>query len=180
MLASTERIVVLLDEFDELVQDRDQSDAESSSRFLTTAMLPKIAELADRRRIVYLLATNHIERFDDAISRAGRFDLVIPVLPPSLEAKWNHWPAVEETLERIYTGTLPESVRATLDDLTFLEFRQFADQAAQFADADAANLKIADLVKTATMLKPLSAGEPLDSWKARIKNQSSRNRLHHA
>jgi hypothetical protein len=58
MLAACEEMVVLFDEFDELVRDRDIRGTESISRFLTTAMLPKLTALSDRRRIVYLLATN--------------------------------------------------------------------------------------------------------------------------
>ena len=41
MLAITERIVILLDEFDEMVRERGAA-ADVLSRFLTAAMLPKI------------------------------------------------------------------------------------------------------------------------------------------
>ena len=43
MLEETEGIVVLFDEFDELVKERGSPDAEPFSRLLTTAMLPKLA-----------------------------------------------------------------------------------------------------------------------------------------
>ena len=114
MLAAAEEVVVLLDEFDELVLDRSEPMVDTSSRFLTTAMLPKIAALASRRRIVYLLATNHIERFDDAISRQGRFDLVVPVMPPSLDAKLAHWPMVAQKLTslKLIGDEMPRSVFA--------------------------------------------------------------------
>ena len=115
---------MLLDEFDELVLDRSEPMVDTSSRFLTTAMLPKIAALASRRRIVYLLATNHIERFDDAISRQGRFDLVVPVMPPSLYAKLAHWPMVAQKLTslKLIGDEMPQRIREGSADLTYFEF----------------------------------------------------------
>src|SRR4029077_5545936 len=48
MLEASEQIVVLLDKFDELVRERDEFGTDPSSRFLTTAMLPKLAALSER------------------------------------------------------------------------------------------------------------------------------------
>ena len=81
---------MLLDEFDELVREREVA-GEYQSRFLTTAMLPKLQGLSNRRRLVYLIATNHPEQFDAAIRRPGRFDMVLPVMPPTLGAKRAKW-----------------------------------------------------------------------------------------
>ena len=85
MLSATERVVVLLDEFDEMVRARQQGE-EVLSRFLTTAMLPKLARINEARKIVFLVATNYIGNFDIAISRRGRFDLTSEVMPPTLKA----------------------------------------------------------------------------------------------
>ena len=87
MLADLERVVVFLDEFDEMVRERAAERSEVLSRFLTTAMLPKLTQIYDRRRIVFIMATNHIEQFDFAIRRPGRFDLLLQVMPPTLQAK---------------------------------------------------------------------------------------------
>jgi hypothetical protein len=86
LLSAAERIVVLFDEFDEMARAR-EDDPEVLSRFLTTSMLPKLAAINKRRRIVFIVATNHIDNFDLAISRTGRFDLILPVLPPTTEEK---------------------------------------------------------------------------------------------
>ena len=72
ILEQTEEVVVLLDEFDELVLDRD--DAEQPSRLLTTSMLPKLARIHEAGTLVFIIATNNISRFDLAIRRRGRFD----------------------------------------------------------------------------------------------------------
>jgi len=68
MLAETERVVVLLDEFDEFVRERETSDAEQFSRLLTTAMLPKLASIRKRATLIFIIATNNIRQFDLAYS----------------------------------------------------------------------------------------------------------------
>ncbi len=47
-------------------------------------MLPRVADLRDRERIVFLFNTNHLASIDPAIAlAAGRFDIVRCVLPPN-------------------------------------------------------------------------------------------------
>ena len=81
-------VVVLFDEMDALVQKRDgQTISDTESKFLTTYMLPKLAKLHDRGSIVFFMATNFQASFDDAIKRAGRFDFLLCMGPPTLEEK---------------------------------------------------------------------------------------------
>ena len=81
-------VVVLFDEMDALVQKRDADTAlDTESKFLTTYMLPKLAKLHDRGQLVFLMATNFQASFDDAIKRAGRFDFLLCMGPPTLCAK---------------------------------------------------------------------------------------------
>ncbi len=126
MLAYAERVVILFDEFDELVRDR-FGNVEQASRFMTTAMLPKIAQLRAVRRTVFLVATNHLEVFDAAIARPGRFDLILPVLTPTAEAKLDHWPAVKATFEALAFADEGD-VRSRMSLLTYDEFETIADQ----------------------------------------------------
>src|SRR5260370_31417496 len=87
MLEQTERVVVLFDEFDELVLERGSPRAEAFSRFLTTAMLPKLASIHNRATLVFIIATNNIEDFDIPIRRQGSFYLVIQIMPPTYKPK---------------------------------------------------------------------------------------------
>lgn len=81
-------VVVLFDEMDALVQKRDTETAvDTESKFLTTYMLPKLAKLHDKGQIAFLMATNFQAKFDDAIKRAGRFDYLLCMGPPTLTAK---------------------------------------------------------------------------------------------
>lgn len=81
-----DRAVVLFDEVDELVSER-TADAQPFSRFLTTFMLPRLQRLRDRAEVIFVFATNHIERYDSAIKRHGRFDLILPIGPPQGEER---------------------------------------------------------------------------------------------
>jgi hypothetical protein len=85
-LMELDHAVVLFDEIDELVRERDV-EPDAFGRFLTTSMLPKLAELWEARKIMYFVATNHIEYFDRAVTRSQRFDAIIFVSPPSFGAK---------------------------------------------------------------------------------------------
>lgn len=85
-LSELDHTVVLFDEIDELVREREMEE-DAFGRFLTTSMLPKLAELWEARKILYFVATNHINYFDSAIIRSHRFDALILVSPPSFSSK---------------------------------------------------------------------------------------------
>jgi SpoVK/Ycf46/Vps4 family AAA+-type ATPase len=76
-----DQVVVLFDEIDELVSIRSDG-ADKLSKFLTTYMLPWLQRLRDKASLIFIFATNHITRFDPAIRRHGRFDLIVPIGPP--------------------------------------------------------------------------------------------------
>lgn len=80
--------VVFIDEIDDLVKNRNPQKKENAEKndqpydprtLFVNSLLPRFQELHDKENIILLMATNNIERVDDAISRMGRVDLVIPV-----------------------------------------------------------------------------------------------------
>jgi ATP-dependent 26S proteasome regulatory subunit len=87
------KAVVFFDEMDALAQTReeDPSDQKESldvtRQLLTTSMLPKLADLWDRAEVIFLMATNHKQQLDPAITRANRFDLLLCVAPPPWAGK---------------------------------------------------------------------------------------------
>jgi hypothetical protein len=85
-LMQLDRTVILFDEIDELVRAREK-EPDAFGRFLTTSMLPKLAELWKRRKVMYFIATNHVRFFDPAVIRAQRFDALVHVAPPSFDRK---------------------------------------------------------------------------------------------
>lgn len=123
-LAIAEQVVVLLDEFDEMGRDR-SSNSDILSRFITTSMLPKLAAINDERKIVFLLATNYVSNFDAAFSRGGRFDMILQVMQPTVQAKlsskdWNE--KLNAALPK--AGRKVKEISEALADLTYLETEQ--------------------------------------------------------
>jgi hypothetical protein len=193
-----DQLVVLLDEVDELVRERERT-GEVTSRFLTTAMLPKLAALHSRRRIVYIVATNHLEVFDAAISRPGRFDLIIPVMPPTADAKAKEWDALKQACEALKDAgkTIKNKTGDTvepgtlLDDLTYDEAESLAAAAAGVTDIDVLVKRFEKAAQGATLYQPVlgddtppnavapGGGSPTpapENWKQRIDNQRTKIR----
>lgn len=186
MLEWTEQAVVLFDEFDELVRERESSDAEPFSRFLTTAMLPKLASIHKRATSVFILATNNIVGFDLAIRRLGRFDHVIQVMPPTFEAKISKkWgPTNVDIAEKLRSLGIDESpgsdAAKKIEDFTFSECEEFATELEKASDHDEA---ISILKKrwehqcTLQMKIPKSrARKDLITWKERCAEEAEHSR----
>ncbi len=90
-LLGLSRTVVLFDECDELFRDRaprqELEQTRSITAFVTASMLPKLQELHDRGRVVFVICTNNFEAMDSAVKRGGRIDHVIAVGPPDVTAR---------------------------------------------------------------------------------------------
>jgi hypothetical protein len=172
MLLSCEQIVVLLDEFDELVRNREEEQGQLESRFLTTAMLPKLAALRERRRIVYILATNHVEHFDAAIRRPGRFDMIIPVMPPTVAAKTDRWPLLDDRLEELKSSKSQEAVGEALEKLSELTYNETVRLVQRLQDRRSSFGKVLnEEYERATLNQDLHGG---GKWRDRIEHEASR------
>lgn len=108
-LMQLDRTVILFDEIDELVRAREM-EPDAFGRFLTTSMLPKLAELWTARKVIYFVATNHIRFFDPAVTRAQRFDALIHVAPPGFKRKI-------ERIRELLSGVRLTAVRFTRRDV---------------------------------------------------------------
>lgn len=169
MLEQTERVVVLFDEFDELVRERDPSSSEPFSRLLTTAMLPKLARLHKKGTLVFIIATNNVAEFDLAIRRQGRFDLVVQIMPPTAEAKFKKrdWGSekinIRSTLRRCgirVTGT----IRGKIADLTYGECDDLASDLAGATTKHSAEAILEDHWRGCTLNRELKKDEKGNSW----------------
>lgn len=84
VLMELKKVVVLFDEIDRLILDRDSRDYREQSdifQFMTPSMLTKLNDLRRKEQVVFIIATNYIERIDAAIKRRGRVDERILILP---------------------------------------------------------------------------------------------------
>jgi hypothetical protein len=93
-LMDLRKAVVFFDEMDALAQTREEDPEEIGGesldvtrQLLTTSMLPKLADLWDRAGVIFLMATNHKQQLDPAITRANRFDLLLCIAPPPWSGK---------------------------------------------------------------------------------------------
>jgi SpoVK/Ycf46/Vps4 family AAA+-type ATPase len=181
MLEETERVVVLFDEFDELVRERGSATAQPFSRLLTTAMLPKLASIHRRATLVFIIATNNISEFDLAIRRPGRFDRILQVMPPTYDAKIakkNWGPGHNIDLEARFKSlgvTVTEKIRNEVGELTFGECEAFAGELARATDYQTAIEALEDVWGRCTLRTPVSRGEET-TWLDRSKADAQLNR----
>jgi SpoVK/Ycf46/Vps4 family AAA+-type ATPase len=77
-------------------------------------MLPKLSQLHDEGRVIFFMATNYQEKWDAAIKRSGRFDLLICVGPPSWQRKLE---GIELFLPKGVPAEQAQEARASLDRL---------------------------------------------------------------
>lgn len=138
-------VVILFDEMDALAQTRVNPALDVTRQLLTTSMLPKLADLYDRARVIFLMATNHKKDLDSAITRPGRFDLLLCVGPPTWNEKLKglrqalkdlavgDFDKVKELLEA-YTDA--PAAREQLDLFTIGDFRSFVENIRRRANKD--------------------------------------------
>jgi hypothetical protein len=182
ILEQTEGVVVLFDEFDELVRERASGTEQPFSRLLTTAMLPKLASLRKKGTLVFIIATNNIAQFDLAIRRPGRFDRIFQVMPPTLSEKLKkrNWVGlggfnIKEKLKELHVH-LDRRVRNQLDSLTFAECEAFAAELSEKTSVQAATSALDAAWNRCTLHAPVSESD-VKTWADRCKEEEPFNRL---
>jgi ATPase family associated with various cellular activities (AAA) len=181
MLEETEGVVVLFDEFDELVRERESSAAQPFSRLLTTAMLPKLANIHKSAALVFIIATNNIGEFDLAIRRPGRFDRVVQIMPPTADAKLarRDWGPGKVDVEAKLTSlsvVINATIRQHLEELTFSEFEAFATDISKVASPQDAMAMMTDAWQNCTLQTPVGKEEGKETWGARCKDEAKIHR----
>ena len=160
--------VVLFDELDGLVHARRPQESggvlgtilasrredallDPRREFLTTSMLPKLAQLHEQRQVLFFWATNYLSGFDPAIRRAGRFDLLIQMGPPNLASK------TSESALAIFVEPRSAADRATYAEAANL-LRQLVDQ---LGTGERKTLSLFTFGDMQSFLRQLCHGEPL-------------------
>lgn len=119
--------VILFDEIDRLILDRDSRLYEAQSdafQFMTPGMLTKIHELRAKSRSIFIIGTNFSERIDPAIKRVGRIDRVYALMPPDLKQRTR---ILETLLAKSKTRIRPREadIAAVTYFSTYGELKQF-------------------------------------------------------
>lgn len=90
VLEEQRKLVVLFDEIDRLILDRDSGyyfEQSDMFQFMTPSMLVKLKNLRKKAGVIFIICTNYEERIDLAIKRPGRIDQKYLVLPPDKERR---------------------------------------------------------------------------------------------
>jgi SpoVK/Ycf46/Vps4 family AAA+-type ATPase len=110
-----------------------------------------------------VVATNHIEAFDVAIKRPGRFDAILQVMPPTAEEKLRGWKDLSNLKA---DGISDEELREKLGPLTYVETEILVGQLAAASSAGERRARLAGAKLHCTLLTsrnpeedPASLGE---------------------
>lgn len=122
LLERLSQVVVLFDECDELFRSRehasdsDNDQLRSISAFMTASMLPKLQDLRDRERIIFVIATNYFDQIDSAAKRIGRIDHIVGVGWPD-EAQRNNMIQQQLAKHKKFQATNADLRKATVAQL---------------------------------------------------------------
>ena len=87
-------------------------------------LLSQLDRIGDRR-VAVVATTNYVRGIDSAIRRSGRFDLKIPVFPPTLEDR-----------RELFAHYLSPAMRPGVDGLGALGMPELAEQTPLYTPAD--------------------------------------------
>ena len=175
-ISEIDSTVVFLDEFDELFRTRTDDHSDALSRFFTTAMLPQLAQINSSRRVLLLLATNYIDLFDDAITRRGRFDMVVQIMPPTLAEKLRKWDGLAKHLGKLKIKE-DSTIVKYLEEFTYQELAEYQSRIIGADTKVKAKEQIEILHSKSTMAQPRKGGNSKETWENACKAQQRFVRL---
>lgn len=124
--------VLFIDEVDSFLESREgsASDGVKEDRDVVNALLTLMVDIR-RHRVILMVATNHMDRLDDAGVREGRFDFKVEITPPDAAARIgllnhglkNHLPRVAfdadlvESVARRWNGFSVKRILAVTEEL---------------------------------------------------------------
>lgn len=113
LLTKLEKSVILFDEIDECIRDRGDGSTVLQNHLLTNTLLTKLNDLAKNRKIIFFVATNYGDKIDKAITRPGRFDLIVDLNFPHYEELYSYL----KKQFRDSTISMPKGVKARLRNI---------------------------------------------------------------
>ncbi|KAL3314534.1 hypothetical protein Ciccas_006840 [Cichlidogyrus casuarinus] len=161
--------ILFIDEIDLLLPSRNSSETGVSEHVLSEVLtaidgVGSEDELAvNQGRLIFIGATNRMDKLDSALSRAGRFDLVLHVPPPDPQARLE---ILHKELSRRATDIHISNVNLrnfafeTLEEYTGAECVRIVQTAAEFAaQSRSARISLSNLYDAARTNPPRSLRE---------------------
>jgi SpoVK/Ycf46/Vps4 family AAA+-type ATPase len=164
-LKALDKTIILFDEIEEFCLDRENANLGMESRMLTTAMLTQLNDLRRKQSSIFIVATNRLRSFDAAVTRPGRFDMLIFLGTPNLasrvlrlQSKLASSRASPEEQEG-YVRTISDFMDSRWDSVRFLTFAEnevFLNAAVDMGlggtlTREALTVKLQSIMKTATI-----------------------------
>ncbi|CAI2726700.1 unnamed protein product [Schistosoma spindalis] len=154
--------ILFIDEIDLLLPSRNSGETSASEHVLGEVLMAMDGVEGQNGQVILVAATNRMDNLDSALSRAGRFDLVIEVSPPDAEARTDIL-RLELSKRALKDNLLLNSkwlnLFATnqLNNYTGAEVVQVVQQAAQIARQDNSNqISKKHLLQAQILLPPRS------------------------
>lgn len=129
-LKALQRCVILFDEVEEFCLDREDKTLTMESRMLTTAMLTQLNDLRRQQKCVFIIATNRLRSFDAAVTRPGRFDLILLVGTPALKDRHARFvkrlvtAGLEDSTQPVFSPETQEVVQKKASDVVLIYLQE--------------------------------------------------------
>ncbi len=167
MLEEQVRSVVLFDELDQFLLDRETQmyrEQDDVFKFMTPGFLIKFANLREKKNIIFALATNYYERIDPAIKRRGRFDEKYLLLPPDARRRLSFL--------KNFTG-LDDLITNSAQRKLFIDntrFMTFSEMKVMNARVSSENLCFDDMIAG---FQALSPAYTLGGYRSRVQREEA-------
>lgn len=116
--------LIVIDEFDALATQRREHNMHSDEKRQVNELLAQLDRIADKR-VAVVATTNYVTGIDAAIRRSGRFDVKIPVFPPTVDDR-----------REIFAHYLSAERLRGVEGLTALDVRALAETTPLYTPAD--------------------------------------------
>ena len=168
-LRSVEHAVVFIDEVDEVASRRQEL---SAGQAITNELLKVIPTFRSMPGRLLICATNNVSRLDPAFVRTGRFDYLIPIGPPDVEARTE---ALRDGFQRMPHDDFDfESLAQRLEGYTMSDLDHLIRRAAQrsferaLEDGQVSQVTIDDVAAALEGTKPSVSLSDLEAFTADI------------
>ncbi|CAH8840346.1 unnamed protein product [Trichobilharzia szidati] len=151
--------ILFIDEIDLLLPSRNSGETSASEHVLGEVLMAMDGVEGQNGQVILVAATNRMDKLDSALSRAGRFDLVIEVPPPDATARLDilRLELSKRALENeslVECKWLNSFAENEMNNYTGAEVVQIVQQAAQLARQDGSNRISKQHLKEAKILLP--------------------------
>lgn len=151
-------VIVLIDELDQQFQRGGQGDG-GVERRIFGRILEEMSGASGSRRgdVIWFGATNRVDQVDAALRRPGRFDRIVPILPPQPPERWQ---ILVAKVGRFHVDqSQQQRLLALTDGYTGADLEGVALKAREIAWDDQRDLLTAeDLLQALAQLRPSHAG----------------------